>query len=275
MSSTYISPHIPDLNLITYYAEKKENYFSRISPWTKFCTLVLLVLFVTLSRNLVMLAGTYAVVLLAFALAHLPVKKLFAWSLIPIFFVISLVGIMAWTQPGVPVFSFPLPGFELTLTDQGILLVVTLTLKTLISVSFSLLVLMTTRYEHLSGMISRIFPSPLDQIFLMAYRFLFLTISMIGSMLKAVRSRGGGLMNSIKTQGRLLAEIFGMVFIRSFDRAERVHKAMIARGYNGSYSTAIRIPPPGIFEYLFLALYITLIGLSTWHIPLFGVVMPS
>lgn len=253
MSSSMISGHIPDLNLITFYAEKQHNLFAEISPWTKLSALVLLVLFITLSDTLWILAGLYAAVLILYILARLPVRRLFAWYLIPLLFVFSLVWIMAFVQPGNPVISFDLAGIPIVLTDQGVILVATLVLKALISVTYSFFFLMTTRYEHFSGMIYRLFPSPLDQIFLMAYRFLFLTLAMIGSMLKAVRSRGGGLVRSVRVQARMFGEVFAILFIRSFERAERVRKAMDARGYDGTYTTAATIPAPGKFEYAFLA----------------------
>ena len=256
MSSSMISGHIPDLNLITYYAEKQNSVFSQVSPWTKLSVLVLLILFITLSDTLWVLAGLYGAVLTIYILARLPVNKLFAWYLIPLLFVFSLVWFMAWVQPGNPVISFNLAGIPLILTDQGIVLVATLMLKALISVTYSFFFLMTTRYEHFSGMIYRVFPAPLDQIFLMAYRFLFLTLAMIGSMLKAVRSRGGGFIHSVRMQSRMFAEVFAVLFIRSFERAERVRKAMDARGYNGSYTTNVRIPTPGMLEYTFLVVFI-------------------
>jgi cobalt/nickel transport system permease protein len=248
MSSAIISEHIPDIDLITSYAERQDTVFSRVSPWTKFILLILVVLTITLTRNLVILTVLYAMVLTCCRLAGLPLGKIFAWYMMPLVFVLSLVGIMAWTQPGIPVFSAGIAGFVLTLTDQGILLVITLLLKALISVTFSLFFLMTTRYRHFSAMISRIFPTPLDQIFLLAYRFLFLTLTMAAAILKAVRSRGGGIIRSIRLQGQVFAEVFGLVFIRSFEQAERVQKAMTARGYNGTYRAGTAIPRPGIAE---------------------------
>jgi len=265
-----VSKHIPDLNLITYYAEKQDSIFSKVSPWTKLAVLVLLILFITLTRNLWIIIGLYLAVLTIYVLARLPVRNLFSWYLLPLVFVLSLVGIMAWMQPGNPVISFEVAGIPLTLTDQGIALVITLVLKAFISVTYSLFFLMTTRYEHFSGMIYRIFPTPLDQIFLMAYRFLFLTLSMIGSMLKAVRSRGGGLIRSMRMQSRMFADVFALVFIRSFERAERVQKAMDARGYQGKYTTAVRIPRPGFWEYSVLAGFVMIMILANWIAPFQG-----
>jgi cobalt/nickel transport system permease protein len=248
MSSAIISEHIPDIDLITTYAERQDTIFSRVSPWTKFLLLILVVLTITLTRSLIILTVLYVMIIACCSLAGLPMRKIIAWYTMPVIFVLSLVGIMAWTQGGEPVFSANIGGFILTLTDQGILLVVTLLLKALISVTFSLLFLMTTRYQHFSAMISRIFPSPLDQIFLLAYRFLFLTLSMAGAILKAVRSRGGGIIRSIRQQGQMFAGVFGLVFIRSFEQAERVQKSMTARGYNGTYGAGTIIPRPGIAE---------------------------
>ncbi|MHB8163555.1 MAG: energy-coupling factor transporter transmembrane component T family protein [Methanoregula sp.] len=273
MSSTMISSHIPDLDLITVYAQRQETYFSRVSPWTMFAGLILVVLLITLTRNLLICSVLYLLILGIYAAAGLPVKKLFQWYTIPVLFVFSLVGIMAWSEPGIPLFSWNLGLFTLTLTDNGLILVVTLLLKALISVTYSLFFLMTTRYQYFSAMIYRLFPSPLDQIFLMAYRFLFLTLSMTGSILKAVRSRGGGIIHSIRVQGRIFAEVFALVFIRSFDRAERVHQAMIARGYDGRYEAGTEIPRPGLSGYCVIGAFTGTIAVIVLFVPNTGVLL--
>jgi cobalt/nickel transport system permease protein len=276
MATAKISEHIPDLDLITSYAERQNSLFSRVSPWTKFFMLILIVLMITLIRNLFILAVLYGLILLVYCLAGLPVKKLFQWYTMPVAFVLTLVGILAWTEPGTAVLTIPIPFVPLTLTDNGIMLVITLLLKALISVSFSLFFLMTTRYEYFSGMIYRLFPEPLDQIFLMAYRFLFVTLAMTGSMLKAIRSRGGGLIRSIRVQGKLFAEVAGLIFIRSFERAERVNKAMIARGYHGSgsYSARTKIPSPRLAEYGILAVAVFAIIVTEYVFPHPGGLFP-
>jgi cobalt/nickel transport system permease protein len=249
VSPASFSPHIPDPDLIMYYAEKCDSLFSRISPWTKVCLLFFTVILVTVVRNPVLLLGLYLIVLSCYLLAGLPAGKLAYWYTLPVLFVLSLVGLLMWNEPGTPLFSWTAGSFTMSLTDNGLLLVFTLIIKALITVTFSLLFLMTTRYEHFAGIISRIFPAPLDQIFLLAYRFLFLTLAMTAALLKSIRARGGGLLHSLRTQGRLFAGVFALVFIRSFERGERVHKAMIARGFTGAYPQSGVVPLPGISEY--------------------------
>jgi len=270
MSSTSLSPHIPDLDLITYYAENANSFFSRMSPWTKMCLLFFIVLLVTVTRNLIFLLGLYFVVFLLYLLAGLPAEKLAHWSVLPVLFVLSLVGLMMWSEPGITLWSLTVGSFTLVLSDNGVLLAVTLLIKALITVTFSLFFLMTTRYQHFAGIISRIFPAPLDQIFLMAYRFLFLTLAMTAALLKSVKSRGGSLMHSLRMQGRLFAGVFALVFIRSFERGERVHKAMIARGFTGSYPLSGEVPRPALAEYGLLGIAGALVTAAVFLSPYRG-----
>lgn len=270
MSSAFFSPYIPDFDLITYYAENNISFLSRISPWSKVFMLAAIVLLVTVNRSVVLLAGLYAVVLLLYLAARLPPRKLAAWSVIPALFVISLVGLIAWGEPGLPLFSCNLAGFTPVLTDNGAMLVISLILKAFIAVTFTLLFLMTTRYGHLAGMISRIFPAPLDQIFLMAYRFLSLTLAMTDSLFKSVYSRGGGLFSSLRMQGSMFAGIFALVFIRSLERGERVHKAMTARGFTGSYPVSGEVPLPGMAELTILVFAAVLLAEAVMSSPFRG-----
>lgn len=261
-----LSPHIPDLDLITYYSEKGNTIFSRISPWTKAFMLILIIFLVTVSKSLVLLALVYALAVAIYWMAELPVKKLFQWYLLPVIFVFSLVLILMWSEPGTPLFS--IPGLNLTLTDHGLILVLMLTLKSLISVTYSLFFLMTTRYNHFSAMIYKIFPSPIDQIFLMSYRFVFITMKMIDSMLKALRSRGGGLIKSMRKQGSLFAEIFALTLIRSYDRADRVNKAMESRGFSGKYFATTEIPRIKLSEYALMTTAVVFTAFSLLFVKL-------
>ncbi|MEI7649900.1 MAG: energy-coupling factor transporter transmembrane component T, partial [Methanomicrobiales archaeon] len=93
------------------------------------------------------------------------------------------------------------------------------------------------------------------------------TLSMTGAIFKAVRSRGGGIIHSIRVQGRIFAEVFALVFIRSFDRAERVHLAMIARGYSGKYEAGTEIPKPGFSGILVMGAFVCVIALIVLMVP--------
>lgn len=257
-----ISGHIPDIDLITYYSEHNPTVFARVSPWTKAISLLIIILFITVVQSLALLVALYAATLAIYAAAGLPVRRLFAWYLLPLFFVFSLVVLMIWNVPGNALFSIGALGFGMTLTDNGVLMLVRLLLKALISITFSLFFLMTTKYNHFSAMIYRVFPSPIDQVFLMSYRFIFITLKMVDAMIKALRSRGSGLIASVAKQSRLFAEVFALVFIRSYDRADRVNKAMESRGFSGRYVVATRIPPMKPADCAFIIASLGITGLA-------------
>jgi cobalt/nickel transport system permease protein len=127
---------------------------------------------------------------------------------------------------------------------------------------------MTTKYNYLSAMIYRVFPSPIDQIFLMSYRFIFITLNTVKSMIKALKSRGGGLLKSTRKQSKMFAEVFALTIIRSYDRADRVNKAMEARGFTGRYVAATKIPGIGPGEYFTMLLATVMMIYLIWFVKL-------
>jgi cobalt/nickel transport system permease protein len=94
-------------------------------------------------------------------------------------------------------------------------------------------------------------------------------MKMVSSMIKAIKSRGGGLLKGISKQSQMFAEVFALVFIRSYDRAERVNKAMESRGYSGKYIAVTEIPGMRYIEHLFLFVLLILnIYLILFYKPL-------
>lgn len=249
------SGHIPDPNLITLHAERGKTFVHQVDPRIKVAILVWLVLLVTLARSIWLLLAAWAVTIIVYRAADLPLRELARWSTVPALFVLSLVALLVWGEPGRPLLSIG----GVTLTDGGVLLALALLARALVTVTFTLTLLMTTRYAHLAYLASVLLPNPIDQVCLLSYRFLFTTIGMVNDLLTAVRSRGGGIARRIATRSRLFASIFGLSFIRAYDRAERVGQAMSARGYRGRMTPLESLPRPGVFETF--ALGIAFVGL--------------
>ena len=215
--------------------------------------LVSIVLFVTVVQSILPLIALYLAILAVYWRSGLPVKKLFQWYLLPAVFVLSLVFLLMWNEPGRPIFSLGFFKIGLSLTDNGLMLVVGAALEG--SDLHDLFPALPHDHEirlPLGDDLPHLSPRPLDQVFLMSYRFIFITLKMVASMMKALKSRGGGLIKGMTRQSQLFAEVFALVFIRSFDRAEKVNKAMESRGYSGKYVAATGIPRLGGMDYLFI-----------------------
>jgi cobalt/nickel transport system permease protein len=80
------------------------------------------------------------------------------------------------------------------------------------------------------------FPAKLTFLFLFAYRYIHVAAMEWLTLKNAAQLRGFAPrmnMHSYRTLGCLL----GMTFVRAFDRAGRIHEAMLLRGFNGHFQT--------------------------------------
>ena len=230
---TTLSNHVPDPRLITAFAEQRDGPLHRVNPWTKIGTVGALVLAVTMVDRLALLAGLYGAVLIVYGLARLPYQRLAGWYTIPMLFVISVAGPLAFLEPGTPIggtLSTPLG--ELSVTWAGVILFVELSCRSLTVVTFVLTASMTTKYTDIAYILGRLLPRPIDQIALLTYRFTFVMIETLEDLVKAALSRGANF-SDFWSNKRLYARILGMTTLSAIEQSERLVKSMESRGYNG------------------------------------------
>ncbi len=248
MTNIGFDKHLPDLGLITHYSEFGSSSIHEISPWTKIILLPVVVFDITVITDLrLLLLMLFAVVCLYWA-SELPIALLLYWWTLPVFFVTSIAFLLIWSVPGSTLISYGV----IRLTLEGVALLATLILKTLIGVSYSLVLLMTTKYNYLTHIISKVLPHPLSQIALLTYRFLFLTLEGIQSMVIAMKTRGGLKLSGVRKHGKFYGSVFALAFIRSFDKADRVAKAMQSRAYQGRLTSSYHVPKPSAGGYAFI-----------------------
>jgi cobalt/nickel transport system permease protein len=244
------------------YSEKGKSLIHRSSPWTKIAFLLLLVSIVVVDQNLTILLILYASVLAVYWSGGLPKKKLPKWCLFPIAFVLIIAAAFIFDEPGFALIRIELYGLSLSLTDAGLLLLIKLLVKSLIMVTLSLTLIMTTKYAELVYLAKKLLPSPINSMFLLSYRFSFVVFENISTMLKAVRSRGGALVKGFLGKSRLYGAIFAMSLIHSIEKAERVGKAMEARGFSGELPVCQTPSRPSLAGVLFITLSIVLFLIS-------------
>jgi len=109
-------------------------------------------------------------------------------------------------------------------------------LKAIISWTTVLLLVNTTPFDELLTALRRCgCPAALVVTLGLMYRYLFVLLDELQRMSRARSAR------SFRRSGlslwKDLASLIGMVFLRSFERAERVHRAMLARGFTGDLRT--------------------------------------
>jgi cobalt/nickel transport system permease protein len=81
-------------------------------------------------------------------------------------------------------------------------------------------------------------PPVICQMVLLAHRYIFVFQDEARRMVKGMGARGFRKRTDIETL-RTVGNFLGMLLVRSFERTQRVHDAMVARGYNGTLPGAI------------------------------------
>lgn len=264
MAKASYSKHIPDFRLITNYAERGRSITHRTNPWTKATLLVAVVLLVIVVENLYALVVLLSLTILFYAISGLPLRLLAGWYSLPLFFVVTLSLTFMFTEPGSHIVSFHLAGAIISLTDNGVLLLIQLLVRALAAVTMSLAFFMTTRYSDIAQIASKVLPRTLSSMFLLSYRFTFETSDEISDVIDAMRSRSGGLARTLTRQSRTFAGIVGLAFIHAFERGERIAKAMEARGFSGRFPMSEKLPALRAKDYAVISLAVLAFALAAY-----------
>lgn len=147
---------------------------------------------------------------------------------------------VAFTTPGQPLFST----LGLTVTDAGLGRFAAIVLKSWLAAHAAALLTMTTPFTDLLWALSSLrVPEPLVTIFAFTYRYLF-TLGDEAERLMRARAARSGTMPGLKPRtnpvwhAQIAGGMIASLFVRSYERSERVYLAMRSRGYTGEMRRA-------------------------------------
>jgi len=141
------------------------------------------------------------------------------------------------TTPGPALGHLPLLGWSIS--SRGLIRAVSIVLKSWLSVQAAILLAATTRFTDLLWALRALrIPATLVAIVGFMYRYLFvlgdealrLLRARAARSAEAEEGRGGG---TLLWRGRVAGGMVGSLFLRSFERSERIYHAMVSRGYAG------------------------------------------
>ncbi|MGE5251402.1 MAG: cobalt ECF transporter T component CbiQ [Bacteroidota bacterium] len=145
--------------------------------------------------------------------------------------------------PGRPLAEWHLWGLVLTPTDAGLLRFASILVRSWLSVQAAILLVAVTRFPDLIHAFEHLrVPAILTTIVAFLYRYLFVLTDEVMRLLRARQARsaavpghapGGGL----AWRGRVAGNMAGQLFLRSYERSDRIYNAMLARGYDGHLRT--------------------------------------
>ncbi len=212
----------------------------RLDPRVKLATVVAAVVAIVLCQpgEPVRIGMYAALVAMGVACARLPWWYLFKRSLLVIPFALAVGGLIPFRPGGEVVAETTLFGAHLAVTDEGLRLFATVALKSYVAVWTMLLLASTTRFHRLLAAMQYFgMPRVLTMLLGFLYRYLFV---IVGEGLRMRRARDARLAGSARGRRgvRAASASVGVLFIRSYERSERVYRAMAARGFDGEVHLA-------------------------------------
>jgi len=210
----------------------RDSLVHRWDPRAKIVGLGALILAIALNQH--HLAATIGLVLAAAAalIARLPVR----WTLRrlrPVFLVLALfLVILPFTGGPLTSSLGPVP-----YSMRGLYLAILLLYKGIAIATLALVMFGTARFDRSMRALERLrVPRRLVELTLFTYRYLFVLSADLARMRMGLRAQGytpGLSPHALATSANLV----GVVLVRSFERTERIGRAMVARGYAGTVPT--------------------------------------
>jgi cobalt/nickel transport system permease protein len=220
------------------------SFLHRLDPRVKVVVTVLYILSNALLPDGAWIAFgcSWLFLLLANLLAQLGIGFTIKRSLVALPFALIALTVL-FSMPGKPLTSFHVFFWDLTITDTGLLRFVSILIRSWLSVQMAILLVATTRFPDLIHAMEHLrVPSILTTIIAFLYRYLFVLADEVFRLMRARESRSaaapgrrsGG---SVAWRASIAGHMAGQLFLRSYERSDRVYNAMLARGYNGHMQT--------------------------------------
>jgi cobalt/nickel transport system permease protein len=175
-------------------------------------------------------AGYLTIVLGVILTARVPVGHVLRRAVVEVPFLV-FAALMPFVVRG-PEVEVSLGVVTLGLSEPGLLAAWGLAVKGTLGVLASLTLAATTEpADVVIGLLRLRMPDLIVQILAFMVRYLDVVAADLGRMTTAMRSRGADPRSP--RHWPALARTLGALFVRSYERGERVHLAMLARGYDG------------------------------------------
>ena len=121
------------------------------------------------------------------------------------------------------------------ITKEGLLMSARITLKMNAIVLVFIALVSTSSVATLGHALNRLhIPDKIIHLLLISYRYIFVIRQEYEKLIRAAKARCFRAGNNIHTY-RTYAYLIGMLLVRASSRAERVHRAMLCRGFKGKF----------------------------------------
>ena len=242
-----------------------ESRLHRLDPRVKVVVTVLFILSNALLPDGAWTAFGLAWILLLWAnhLSNLGLDFSFRRSFLALPFALAAVSAI-FSPLGNPVAEWHVGSLKLIPTDYGLIKFASILVRSWLSVQAAILLVAVTRFPDMIHAFEHLrVPKILTTIVSFLYRYLFVLTDEVMRLLRAREARsavapGQRSGRSVAWRAKVTCNMAGQLFLRSYERSDRIYNAMLSRGYAGQ----LRTLNPHVMkssDWLFAALTIFLI----------------
>jgi cobalt/nickel transport system permease protein len=223
---------------------EKESFIHLLDPRVKVVVTIAFIVSNALLPDGAWMAFVFAwlFLLATNVLSQLGILYTFKRSLVALPFALIAITVL-FSIPGKPLFTFQLFSWDFTVTDMGFLRFVSILIRSWLSVQIALLLVAVTRFPDLIHAFEHLrVPAILTTIIAFLYRYLFVLTDEVFRLLRARESRSAGASGKRSGGGvfwraKIAGNMAGQLFLRSYERSDRIYNAMLSRGYTGHLYT--------------------------------------
>ncbi len=234
----------------------------RLSPTLRVVAAAAYSFIVALAHGLPTLLTSLAISIILLFFARLNLKKVFQRFTVVLGFLLLIWVILPWTYKGEIWFHLG----PLAITRPGVLLCLEISLKSIAILLAMITLVSTMTTARMGHTLNRLhLPDKLVYLILITYRYIFVIEQEYQRLMRAARIRNFSPGSNLHTY-RTYAYLLGMLFVRSAERAKRVHLAMVCRGFSGKFYS-LQENTRGYQNWVFaLLMSLSLLGLAILEI---------
>ena len=207
----------------------------------------------------------FSVILAVEILSDLGVRYVLKRSLLALPFVLAALPLV-FTVKGTPLITFPLGTWVISVSAEGVERLLGIGVKSWLSIQAAVIMSSTMPFpDLLLAMRAVRVPRLLVAIIGLMWRYLFVLADEVLRLMRARTARSSQSDNpglkkggSITWRARVAGGMVGNLFLRGFERSDRIYMAMLSRGYDGEVRSLPR-PPIRQVDWLTLGAGFTLL----------------
>jgi len=240
----------------------KRGLLQSINPAAKLVAIIAMIVASLFIFNLQYLLILCVIPLVLAVSSRIPLRHFFVRTA----FVTALAALLAippiFFAAGTPVWTASLGGLNIVITAQGLTNAAVFTVRVWFCVASLISLILSTGFDKMLALLSAMrVPGVIVQLFSLTYRYFFVSVHEAQSVLIAKEARTYVHKKTFNLQSlKDLGSVVATLFIRTYERSERVYLAMKARGFEIEKSAKSKLPSIRVYDVAFAsALIITVV----------------